>query len=72
MDPNVYVNVNFWNVTWPKLPLQSKFSKLVRCEFLLDREGNLFGKEELKDILAAWLYDEFNACPTDFDFLIEP
>ena len=72
MDPSAYVNVNFTNVKWPKLSLPCHFKKYVRCEFLLDREGKLFSHEDLKDILASWLHDEFNAVPLDFDFQVVP
>lgn len=72
MDPNVYVNVDFTNVKWPKLSLPSTVSKNIRYEFLLDKDGQLFSREDLKDILKSWLHDEFNVCPLDFDFMIVP
>lgn len=72
MDPNVYVNVDFTHVKWPKFSLPSHFSKLVKFNFLLDKDGQLFSREDLKDILKSWLHDEYNVCPLDFDFMIVP
>ena len=72
MDPNVYVNVNFTNVKWPKLSLPCHFNKNVKYEFFLDREGNIFSHEDLKDILTSWLHDEFNVVPLNFNFQIVP
>ena len=69
MDKSTYVNVDFI-VKWPKSSLPSKFSKLVRGEFLLDDEGKFFSNADLKDILASWLHDEFNILPLDFNFQI--
>ncbi len=68
MDAHTYIHINFIGVKWPRFSLPSNFSKDIRGEFLLSRDGNLFSKEDLKDILTAWLYDEFNVCPLDFDF----
>ena len=75
LTPNVYVNADFWDVVWPAQEsngLPTKFKKLVRGEFLLDKEGNVFSREDLKDILGAWLHDEFGSCPTSFEFIIAP
>ena len=72
MNPSAYVNVNFWNVKWPSTSLPSKISKNVRCAFLLNEDGSLFERSDLKDILKSWLHDEFNECPIDFDFIVEP
>ena len=72
MDPNVYVNVDFWDIKWPNAALPSKTSKNVRFAFLLDKDGNLFEHDDLKDILKSWLHDEFNECPEDFIFQICP
>lgn len=69
IDPAAYVNVEFTEVSWPN-GLPSKFSKRVRLEFLLGRDGKLFRHNDLKDILHAWLYDEFKVCPLSFDFCI--
>ena len=71
MDPTACVQVDFTAVKWPN-DLPSSFTKQVRLEFLLDRDGKLFGYNDLKDILHAWLYDEFKVCPLSFDFCIVP
>jgi len=68
MDPNAFVNIDFKNVRWPKAGIPSSFSKNVRCYFLLDNDGHVQNHDTLKDILKAWLYDEFNECPIDFEF----
>lgn len=70
MNPQSYARIKFTGVKWPKFSLPIDFSKDVRGVFLLDRNGDLFSKRDLKDILASWLYDEFNVCPLDFDFEI--
>lgn len=72
MDPNSFVNVNFWNVTWPKMSLPSRISKNVRCYFITNDDGTLMDHDILKDVLKAWLFDEFNVCPLDFEFQVEP
>ena len=75
LTPDVYANVDFWDVVWPAQEsngLPTKFKKLVRGEFLLDKEGNIFSREDLKDILSSWLHDEFGSCPTSFEFIIAP
>ena len=72
MDPSVYVNVNFENAKWQNAALPTKFSKNVRFAFLIDKDGNPFPYDDLKEILKSWLHDEFNECPMDFDFQICP
>lgn len=68
MDANDVVTIKFTNVKWPKLSLPNHLEKEVRCEFLIDQNGVLFGYNDLKDILAAYLHDEYNVVPLDFDF----
>lgn len=70
MDPTAYVNVDFYNVEWSNSHLPRDFSKLVKCNFLLDANGSFAPHDDLKDILEAWLQDEFMSCPKSFDFQI--
>lgn len=72
LDPKSYVNVHFKNVIWPTPNLPNKFKKLIRCEFLMDNDNKIFNFNDLKDILKAWLYDEFKICPYDLDYCIIP
>ena len=68
MNPFDVVIVKFKDVKWPKFSLPSSFDKEVRCEFLIGEDGIMFGYNDLKDILAAYLQDEYNVVPLDFDF----
>lgn len=70
MDPNTYVNVEFRNVKVPNSSTVQNFNKLVRFEFLLQKDGTLFPHDDMKDILAAWLQDDIGECPIDFEFQI--
>lgn len=72
LDPNAYVNVDFKNVRWSGVGQPSIFSRLVKINFLLDDDKKLFKHDDMKDILAAWLCDEFKLHPIDFDFIIAP
>lgn len=72
MDPNTYVNVEFTNVKFPNSTSAKNFNKLVRYEFLLDANGELFLYGDMKDVLMAWLQDDIGECPIDFDFQIVP
>ena len=72
MDKNIFINVDFWNAKWPTASLPSKFSKLVRGEFLFDSNDKFLPKDEMKVILTSWLHDEFGDCPIDFDFMVVP
>ena len=68
MDANDVVTIKFMDVKWPNHSLPNHLEKEVRCEFLIDQNGVLFGYNDLKDILAAYLHDEYNVVPLDFDF----
>ena len=70
MDPNTYVNIEFRNVKVPNLSIVQNFNKLVRFEFLLQKDGILFPRDDMKDILTAWLHDDIGECPIDFEFQI--
>ena len=65
------VNVKFNDVKWPigyNGPVT--FNKDIRTEFLKDREGVLFGYNDLVDIFKSYVQDEFGECPTSLDFSI--
>ena len=65
------VVVKFTNVKWPSsFDHPSAFDKKVRTVFLKDNDGVLFGYNDLKDILMAWLQDECGVCPDTLDFSI--
>lgn len=64
------VEVKFTNIKWPKFSLPTSCVKNIRLEFLIDNNGKIFDNIDLKDILMAWLHDEFNECPCDFEFEI--
>lgn len=70
IDPQSYVTVDFTDVKWPdNVTLPKNFSRKVRFFFLIDSDGNLFKHEDMKDVLKAWLQDEFDASPLDFKFM---
>lgn len=64
------VEVKFTNIKWPKFSLPTSCVKNVRRDFLINRDNELFDTNDLKDILMAWLHDEFNVCPCDIEFEI--
>lgn len=64
------VEVKFTNIKWPKLSLPTSCVKNVRREFLINNDGEMFDNIDLKDILMAWLHDEFNVCPCNIEFEI--
>lgn len=65
------VNVKFNDVKWPNgFDGPSIFEKNIRIVFLKDREGVLFGHNDLLDILKSYVQDEFDECPTSLDFSI--
>ena len=70
MDANTYVNVVFANIKWPNDRSETYCKKLVRGEFLLDKDNHWLSKEDMKCILTSWLHDEFGECPIDFEFQI--
>lgn len=68
---NDVVNVKFNDVKWPNSFDGPKvFEKNIRTEFLKDRNGVLFGYNDLVDIFKAYLQDEFGECPDSLDFSI--
>lgn len=70
MDEEVIIK--FTEVKWPSnFDHPSVFDKRVRTVFLKDNDCVLFGYNDLKDILMAWLQDECGACPDSLDFSIE-
>jgi hypothetical protein len=63
--------VAFFNVVWPKeKDAASRFNCHVRNEFLTKSDGSFFEGQDLYDILRAWLMDEFEACPIEFEYLV--
>ena len=65
------VNVKFSDVVWPaSFAGPNTFDKDIRTEFLKDRNGILFGYNDLVDILKAYVQDEYGECPTSLDFSI--
>lgn len=63
--------VKFTNVTWPKFSLPTSFTKDIRKDFFYDKDGQMFGYNDLHDILEAYLHDEYNVVPLSFDFDIQ-
>lgn len=73
IDPQSYVTVDFTDVEWPdNVTLPKNFTRNVRLFFLVSNDGNLFKHDDMKDVLKAWLQDEFDASPLDFKFLCCP
>ena len=68
MDKDKCSIIEFTDVQWPSNSNSLTFLKTVRNEFLVDRNGERFREDDLKDILKSWLHDEFNECPIDFKF----
>ena len=65
------VIVKFTEVKWPSnFGHPSTFDKCIRTAFLKDRDGVLFGHNDLKDILIAYLQDECCVSPCSLDFSI--
>ena len=64
------VEVKFTSIKWPKFSLPTHCIKNIRREFLINNDGEMFNNTDLKDILMAWLHDEFNECPCDIEFEI--
>ena len=65
------VIIKFTEVKWPSnFDHPSTFDKNVRTEFLKDNNGVLFGYNDLKDILMAYLQDECGVSPYSLDFSI--
>ena len=65
------VVIKFTEVKWPNgFDHPSAFDKKVRTVFLKDNDGVLFGYNDLKDILMAYLQDECGVCPDSLDFSI--
>ena len=65
------VIIKFTEVKWPSnFGHPSTFDKNVRTVFLKDNDGVLFGYNDLKDILMAYLQDECGVCPDTLDFSI--
>jgi len=63
--------IKFTKVKWPSnFDHPSTFDKHIRTEFLKNNDGVLFGYNDLKDILMAYLQDECGACPDSLDFSI--
>ena len=67
---NDIVKVKFTKIKWPKFSLPTSCIKTIRREFLIDNSGEMLDNIDLKDILMAWLHDEFNVCPCDIEFEI--
>lgn len=65
------VIIKFTEVKWPSsFDHPSAFDKNVRTVFLKDNDGVLFGYNDLKDILMAYLQDDCGVCPDSLDFSI--
>lgn len=64
------LKIEFTHIHWPKLSLPEACTKDVRKTFLVDENGKLLEKTDLKDILIAWLHDEYNVCPIDIEYKI--
>lgn len=67
---NDVVEVKFTRIKWPKFSLPTSCVKNISRKFLINNNGEMFDNIDLKDILMAWLYDEFNVCPCDIEFEI--
>lgn len=63
-------SVEFKNIKWEVQSSPTACTKHIRRYFLIDQNDELFGESDLKDILACWLYDEFNDRPIDFEFKV--
>ena len=73
VDLKSYVVVDFTDVEWPNnVTLPKRFTRNVRLFFLVDSAGNFFKHDDMKDVLKAWLQDEFDASPLDFKFRCYP
>ena len=64
------LKIEFTYIRWPKLSLPETCTKDVRKAFLVDEDGKLLEKNDLKDILIVWLHDEYNVCPIDIEYKI--
>lgn len=65
------VIIKFTEVKWPSnFDHPSAFDKRVRTVFLKDNDGALFGYNDMKDILMAYLQDECGMSPYSLDFSI--
>lgn len=71
MDDNDELKISFIDVKWPAgHDHPAVFEKNIRCVFLKDNDGVMFGYNDMKDVLAAYLQDETGVCPDSFDFSI--
>jgi hypothetical protein len=64
------IEVKFTSIKWPKFSLPTSCVKNIRREFLINSNNEMIDGIDLKDILMAWLHDEFNVCPCDIEFEI--
>jgi hypothetical protein len=64
------IEVKFTSIKWPRFSLPTSCVKNIRREFLINSNNEMFDGIDLKDILMAWLHDEFNVCPCDIKFEI--
>ena len=63
--------IKFIDVKWSNISLPENFIKNIRKDFLVDKDGQLFDYNDLHDILAAYLHDEFGVVPLSFRFDIQ-
>ena len=69
MNANDIVHVKLEDIVWPGgFEGPSSFEKDIRAEFFLGRDGNMLDSDDLTDILAAYMHDEFGECPTSLKF----
>ena len=69
MDKSSTMHVVFYDVRWPSnFGGPSTFEMDIRCEFLYGKDGNMFGHNDLVDILKAYVQDEYGECPDSLSF----
>ena len=72
MDKSSTMHVVFYSVKWPSnFGGPSTFEMDIRCEFLYDKDGNMFGYNDLVDILKAYVQDEYGECPDSLSFSMQ-
>lgn len=69
MNCSNVVHVKFHEVVWPdSFKSPTAFEKDIRVEFLKDKNGEVFGHDDLVDIFKAYLQDEMGECPNSLEF----
>ena len=70
IDPEAYVSVMFSDVKWQDKSLPTRFTKHVRCLYLVDSNGKFMPNVDIYTVLTSWLHDEFRQLPDHFRFQI--